>query len=128
MNQFMNIGKAIIHWSNSSCEAINRTGGALKALNIGENGFLYMMQFGANYFGGLSSHGFLHVEGFSSGGVGMPSNSAYVVTEVNGTYAKRRYVTSVAAALRSGRTLDNSTGLWSAAGTDMEYTSTNVAI
>lgn len=128
VNQFMNIGKAIIHWSNSSCEAINRAGGALKALNIGENGFLYMMQFGANYFGGLSSHGFLHVEGFSSGGVGMPGDSAYVVTEVNGTYAKRRYVTSVAAALRSGRTLDNSTGSWSAAGTDMEYTNTNVAI
>ena len=127
-NQFMNIGKAIIHWTSSSCEAINRTGGDLKALNIGENGNLYMMQTGRNYFGGLSTHEFLHVEGFSTGGVGMPNNDTYVVTEVNGSYSKRRYVTCTAAALREGRLLNNSTGAWSSAGSSMEYTHTSVAI
>ena len=112
-NQFMNLPKAIVHWTSVSCEAINRNGGSIKVMNVGENANVYLMGGGTNYFGGLTSHEFLYVAGFSTAGVGMPKSSTYVVTEVGGSYAKKEYISHSAATWYHGRYLNNSTGAFS---------------
>lgn len=125
VNQFMNLSKAIVHWTSVSCEAINTNGGSIKVMKIGENANLYLMGSGTNYFGGLTSHQFLYVDGFSTAGVGMPSSSTYVVTEVNGAYRKRDYISHSAATLYFGRYLDNSTGNFSTSNTTLDASSKN---
>lgn len=112
-NHLITLSKAIVHWTNVSCESINRSSGGNSAvMKVSENCNLYMMGGGRSYFGGLTGHSFMYVDGFSTGGVGMPSSWTYVVTEAGGVFQKRKYLTHSAATFYYGRSLDNSTGNW----------------
>lgn len=118
----INLGKAIVHWTNVSCEVINRSsGGSGVVMKSGEHCNLYLMGGGKNYFGGLTSHGFMYIEGYSSGGAGMPSSWTYVVTEASGVFKKRKYLSHSAGSLFMGRTLDNNTGAFTSHSTTMEF-------
>ena len=126
--QFMNLSKAIIHWTNVSCEAINRTGNSGVVVKVGEGGNLYMMGGGKNYFGGLKDHeGFIYIDSFATGGIGMPSSWTWIVTEVGGVFKKRKYLTHSASTLYFGRSISNSTGAWSALSETMHASDGNSA-
>jgi hypothetical protein len=112
-NHLITLSKAIVHWTNVSCESINKSGGGQPAvMKVTENCNCYMMGGGKSYFGGLTGHSFMYVDGFSTGGVGMPGSWTHVTTEVGGTFKKRKYKTHSAATFYHGRGLDNSTGNW----------------
>ena len=120
-NHLITLSKAIVHWTNVSCESINKSsGGQAAVMKVSENCNLYMMGGGKSYFGGVTGHSFMYVDGFSTGGVGMPGSTTYVTTEVNGAFSKRKYISHSAATFYHGRGLDNSTGSWSALSSSMD--------
>ena len=124
----INLGKAIVHWTNVSCEVTNKSsGGSGIVMKSGENCNLYLMGGGRNYFGGLTGHGFMYIEGYSTGSVGMPAGWTYVVTEASGVFKKRKYLTHTAGSLFQGRTLDNNTGNFTSHSTTMETSDGNSA-